>query len=388
MNTKEKPVVFHSVFSWLPLTMRWVYNQLKHMNAFESIVLAEITQNLDQFPWKPIYFMRNKYAYFAFRALRKLRIISYPAIYDRAIKRHEPLILHSHFADRGWHDLPIVRKYRLKHVVTFYGYDVNMLPTQKPIWKERYKELFDKADLFLCEGPHMAKCVVSLGCSKEKVKVQRFGVEVDKIPFAPRKIEDNGILKILIAGTFREKKGIPYALEAIGMLKNKYPNIRVTVIGDSTGQKREEKEKKKILDIIKKYNLEPITRMLGFQPYSVLMEEAYKHHIFLSPSVTASDGDTEGGAPVTIIEMAASGMPVVSTWHCDVPEVIIDNISGFLVKERDPEALCNRLMMIVDNPLLLQEMGSKARKYVAERFNQRNLLSQQEKLYMRLLSEK
>jgi len=75
--------------------------------------------------------------------------------------------------------------------------------------------------------------------------------------------------------------------------------------------------------------------MLGFQPHAILFEEAYKNHIFLSPSVTALDGDTEGGAPVTIIEMAATGMPIISTKHCDIPEVIKDGVTGFLANERD-----------------------------------------------------
>ena len=80
--------------------------------------------------------------------------------------------------------------------------------------------------------------------------------------------------------------------------------------------------------VIEKHKLQSKIRMLGFQPYSVLLEEAYTHHIFLSPSVTASDGDTEGGAPVTLIEMLATGMPIVSTTHCDIPEIICKGPEG------------------------------------------------------------
>jgi colanic acid/amylovoran biosynthesis glycosyltransferase len=356
------------------------------MNEFTSIVLANGTQNLNQFQWEPIYSSdTNRFKHFGFRVLRKLKIRSYPFIYDIAVRKHHPVILHSHFADRGWYDLALAKKYGLKHMVTFYGYDVNMLPTQQPVWKERYKELFEKADLFLCEGHYMAKCIVNLGCPKEKVNVQRLGIEIDKIPFVPRKIGDDGMVRILIAGTFREKKGIPYALEAIGLLKDEYPNIRVTIIGDSGRQKREEEEKSKILNVIKRYNLGPIIRMLGFQPYHVLMEEAYKHHIFLSPSITASDGDTEGGAPVTIIEMAASGMPVISTWHCDIPEVVQDGKTGFLVKEQNINELYKQIKCIIAQTELWEIFGKDARQHTENLYNIVNSVITKEKYYKELL---
>ncbi len=276
------PAVAHPFPTWLPLTMTWAYNQIKHSTLFSSIILTNKIQNMDQFPWEPIYSFQNKSQRYSFKALKKLGIRSYPSHYDSAIKKHNTLILHSHFGDRGWHDIPIAKNNGLKHVVTFYGYDVSRLPRRQPEWKERYKELFDKADLFLFEGPHMAKCVMALGCPEEKIKVQRLGVEVDKIPFKERELGKDGMINILISGTFNEKKGIPYALEALGMLINEYPNIRITIIGDSAGQERQEQEKKIILDVINKYELAPLTRMLGFQPHNILMQEAYNHHIFLS----------------------------------------------------------------------------------------------------------
>src|SRR5690606_39794503 len=67
---------------------------------------------------------------------------------------------------------------------------------------------------------------------------------------------------------------------------------------------------------------------LGYQPWRALMDAAYRHHVFLSPSITASDGDTEGGAPVGLIEMAATGMPVISSRHADIPEVIEHGVGG------------------------------------------------------------
>jgi colanic acid/amylovoran biosynthesis glycosyltransferase len=233
--------------------------------------------------------------------------------------------MHSHFCDRGWGDVPLARRHRLAHVVTFYGYDVNMLVRQNPAWRKRYAEMFRHIDLVLCEGPFMRQKIVELGCPDDRARVQRLGVEVDKIRFAPRRLDGDEI-KILTGGAFREKKGIPYALEAVGRLVERGEKLRVTLFGDAGPQPREQEEKRRILEVIRRYRLDNIVTLRGFQPYSVLLEEAYSHHIFLSPSVTSSDGDTEGGAPVALIDMAATGMPIVSSLHCDIPQVVLDGI--------------------------------------------------------------
>lgn len=368
-QSETKPVVAHSVGTWLRLTATWIYNQVKHNGAFSSIVLTRSIQNIDQFPWYPLYINSYKHNSPVFRLLRKCKILPRDQVFNEAIRKHRPCILHSHFGDIGWSDLPTAKKNGLKHVVTFYGYDVSRLPMQHSCWGNRYRKLFDRADLFLCEGPHMGRCLVRLGCPEEKVRVQRLGVDVQRIPFMPRIVNSDGLVKVLIAGTFREKKGIRYALESIGILKSKYPNIRVTLIGDSTGEQRDQEEKKRILEVIKDYDMGSILRMLGYQPYDVLLKEAYRHHIFLSPSVTARDGDTEGGSPVTITEMAASGMPVVSTWHCDIPEVVLDSKSGFLVKEGDIEELTLAVEKLITAPESWKQFGEVARKHIEEKFD-------------------
>ena len=110
-------------------------------------------------------------------------------------------------------------------------------------------------------------------------------------------------------------------------------------------------------------------KMLGFQPFSVLFDEAYKHHIFLSPSVTSSDGDTEGGAPVSLIEMMATGMPVVSTSHCDIPEVVQYGFDDWLVAERNVDGLVKRLRWLINHPNEWNDLLINGRKHVELEFS-------------------
>jgi colanic acid/amylovoran biosynthesis glycosyltransferase len=215
----------------------------------------------------------------------------------------------------------------------------------------------------------MGKCLEKLGCPSKKIQVLHLGVEVDQIVFRPRRWNGDEPFRVLIAASFREKKGIPYALEAIGQLQDEVNQIEITIIGDASKDRRSHPEKEKILDALKRYRLEARTRLLGYQPYPVLFEEAYRHHLFISPSVTAVDGDTEGGAPVTIIEMAATGMPIVSTTHCDIPAVVLHGKTGLLAPERDSPALYECLRWFVRHPERWQEMLEAGRKHVEDQYN-------------------
>lgn len=366
--------------------MGWIYNQIKHTTCFPSIVLTDMMDSTNKMPSNHVcsnhvYPISTKQKLILLKLFRKIGIRIHPLTYDQVFKKHRPKLLHSHFGDRGWYDIPLARKYNLKHIVTFYGYDVKMLPSKQRIWRKRYKDLFNHVDLVLCEGPHMAKEIIHLGCNPEKVQVQHLGVEVDTIPFQPRQINPQEPIRILIAGSFREKKGIPYALEAIARVRLTFPNLVVTIIGDSSGHRREEEEKRKIAEVIRRHNLTPIIRWLGFQPHDVLMKEAYKHHIFLSPSITATNGDTEGGAPVTIIEMSATGMPIVSTRHCDIPEVVQHGATGLLAEERDVEGLAHHLLWLMRHCEIWPKMGEAGRRHVQAQFDAKVLGANLSRIY-------
>lgn len=366
--------------------MNWIYTQIKYLQDFVPIILADDKSKLEGCPEYPITSIENPIHRSFIRYLRIIGVRIFPSEVDTVIREQRPKLVHSHFGDRGWYDLPLVEKYHLKQVVTFYGYDLSLLPVKRPIWKNRYKQLFQRADLFLCEGPFMAKSLIDLGCPPEKVQVQSLGIDLEDIAFKPRRIINNGKIKILIVGRFIEKKGIPYALEAVGKIKDQFHHLEVTIIGDSTGTRREEIEKARIFKAIHDHGLEKVTRNLGFQPFDVMIDLAYKHHIFLSPSVRASDGDAEGGVPVTIIEMLASGMPVISTDHCDIPGVVTDGVSGFLAPERDADSLADHLAWIIEHQDKWEEMAQAGRSHIEKNFNAKIQGEKLMEIYQKLCS--
>lgn len=385
-----RKVLHYKAGSYLPIVETYIYGVIKNLNRYDPIVYALSTENLNIFPTKAIrsldlrkglgsfslFFNKGWNALFNF----------YPG-FIFSILKDKPSLIHTHFGPSGYNFLFYKWLFRLPMITNFYGYDMSLLPKEDSRWKKRYAKLFYQGNCFLVEGYNMKKSLMELGCPEEKIIIQHIGIDLKKIKFTPRNIGPDGLIKILIASRFREKKGIPYAVEAFGRVKKSHPelNLELTMIGDSDGTVKGEAEKKNILDAIDKYDLKKHVRLLGFMPYDSLIEEARKYHIFLSPSITASDGDSEGGVPVAIIGMSASGMPILSTRHCDIPEVVIDGKSGFLVNEKDVNNLTEKLEFLILNPESWKSMGEYGRRHLEEEYDIKKQLNKLEEIYDRSL---
>ncbi len=380
--------IAHSVTRYLFLTGHWLYDLLSNISGFDQVVVADEKLNLDKFPFDPVYawtdFSRSRQF---FEKLRQ-RLFRLPDRRFRlkAAKKHNISLIHSHFGNRGFFDIKLVKALGLKHITTFYGYDATLVPRSDGQWKTNYHKLFDSCDLILAEGPHMLETILNLGCPSEKVRIQRIGVDLNRIAFKERRMGEDGRARLLIAGSFIEKKGIPYAVQSIGMVYESHKNITVTIVGDATSVRQSSREEKeKIVNLVKKYDLTGVTEFKGYLSYDELLEEALEAHIFISPSVVAADGDSEGGSPVAITEFSASGMPILSTYHCDIPEVVKHNESGVLSAERDVEALADNLITLIENPERWGPMGLVGRKHIEEKFNLHKQVKLLEPLYDDLL---
>ena len=374
------PVVAHFVFPYLFRTGSWIHSQLTNTSRHAPIVITEQTENLDIFPFSPLYAYQDLgYARRIGLALREGRRRDLrPAFFSRVLERHRARLIHAHFGHAGATLLDVKRRVGLPMVTSFYGSDATQL-ARDPVWRERYRQLFAEGQVFLAEGQAMRRALLALGCPPEKVLIHHLGVPLDTLPFVVRRPDASGTVKVLIAATFREKKGIPYALRALECAARRCPRFSVTLMGDSAGKGGDEEEKREILGLIERAGY-PVD-WIGFRPYAAFQQLLLEHHIFLSPSVTARDGDSEGGAPVSIIEAAATGMPIVATRHADIPEVVVDGESALLSPERDVDGLANHLEYLSTEPRLWESMGRRGRAHIERHHDARIQTARLEDIY-------
>ncbi len=374
------PTVAHLVTPYLFPTGSWIHSQLTHNREFRPIVIAQRTEQPEKFPFAPVYDLSRR-ARGAARpgfVLSKYLLGRFPEAPYREILKHEQArLLHAHFGWEGARTAHLARRPGLPFVVSFYGRDAGLLP-RHAYWRALYKRLFARADRILAEGPHMGRVLTELGAPVDRVRVVHLGIPLSEFPFAERHDPGDGPVVGLIAASFREKKGIIYALEAAARLVTRHPRLRLRVIGDGPLHSL-------ILARVQKPDLAGRVILLGYQPYSAYKTELRRAHFLLAPSVTAADGDTEGGAPVCLLEAQASGLPVIATTHCDIPEVTRPGRSALLAPERDTAALAACLDELLSDPRKWPEMGRVGRAHVEAEFEIDRQVARMNEVYRGIL---
>ncbi len=271
-------------------------------------------------------------------------------------------IIHCHFGPYGLkgsllRDIGLLRG---KLVTSFYGYDVTQYPGAHGAVVYR-RLLFDRGDLFLPLSRHMRSQLLALGCPPDRAVVHHLGVDCERFSFLPRTMAPGGKLRLLSIANHVEKKGLAYAIEAVTRLHEQHPDLEYHIIGE--GPLRQQLEKQ-----IGTSDAGGYIKLRGWLPRPEVVEALMQAHMLLAPSVVSSTGDEEG-TPVAIMEAMASGLPVVSTRHSGIPELVRDGVTGYLVPEKDAEALTESLRRLLENPSLWPALGQAGRDHVKQHFN-------------------
>ncbi len=264
-----------------------------------------------------------------------------------------------------------------KLITQFRGQDISKYLQKRG--KKVYKKLFKQGDFFVSNCEFFRKRAIKLGCDEDKIVVLGSGIDCSKFAFTPRHFPPDGKVKIATIGRLIEKKGIEYGIRAIASLAETYPNIEYNIIGD--GPLKEPFQK-----LIQELNVGHIVKLLGWKQQEELIEILDNSHILIAPSVTAADGNQD--APVnTLKEAMAMGLPVIGTLHGGIPELIEDGISGFLVPERDSDAIADKVNYLIEHPEIWSDMGQAGRKRVETKYNMEQLNDELVTIYQQVLNK-
>jgi len=290
-------------------------------------------------------------------------------------------IVHCHFGYNGIKSLRL-RDFGLlqgKLVTTFHGLDLSQdIQTQG---NHIYKSLFEQGDLFLPVSEHWQHKLVELGCDKKKITVHRMGIDRNSFPFIHRNSSSDKKVRILSISRLIEKKGIEYGIRAIAKLVEAQNNFNERIEYNIVGDGLLKHELQQLIDSLK---IGHLVKLLGWKQKPEVIELLKTSDIFLAPSITSKYGDQEG-IPVAVMEAMAMGLPVVSTLHSGIPELVSNNISGYLVPERDIQALANRLNDLVKHPEIRSQMGWNGSQYIEKHYDIENLSDQLVDRYRELI---
>ncbi len=284
-------------------------------------------------------------------------------------------IVHSHFGPvaRMLADLKEIGAVKAKLLSSFHGADITVYPKQ--YGKKYYERLFQASDLFTGNSRFIISKMVENNCPPNKIVKIPECLNLSQFSFRG-KAPERGVLRILTVGRMVEKKGYEYSLGAVALLKKQGIPFIYDIIGDGP-------LKESILKLAFDLDIMPELNFHGAMPQEKVKSFYETAHIFLLPSVTGANGDTEGQGLV-LQEAQAIGLPVLATLHNGFPDSIIDGTTGYLVPEKDAQALFEKLLEFHKDENLCNQMGEKGRQFVEDKFDAKVVINNLIDVYERL----
>ncbi len=248
--------------------------------------------------------------------------------------------------------------------------------------------VFKKSSLFIPVCQYFKQQLIKKGCPAHKVVVSHSAIDCKRFPYKARSYTANTPIKIITVSRLIEKKGTEYAIKAVAQLLPKYPNLEFTIVEGTEYAIKAVAQllpkypnleftivgggplESKLHSLIEKLHAENNIKLIGWRNQEEVAKLLAEAHIFVLPSITAPNStDDQEGIPNALKEAMASGLPVISTYHSGIPELVKNGKNGFLVPERNVNALANKIEYLILNPTLWPILGQAGHDYVNTHFN-------------------
>jgi colanic acid/amylovoran biosynthesis glycosyltransferase len=257
--------------------------------------------------------------------------------------------------------LKVAKFVRLPLVVHFHGFDAS----RKDIiatYGQKYREVFAYASKVMVVSKSMQRELFALGCPSEKLILNTYGPNVQFFKNSPL----YNTAQFVSIGRFVDKKAPHHTIGAFKKVAANYSEATLIMVGDGF-----------LLDqcrrLVTSLDLNDKIKFAGILDKDSIGQILEKSIAFVQHSVVADNGDAEG-TPVAVLEAQAAGLPVISTLHAGIPDVVIHNETGLLSAEHDIDAMAANMMHILSTPGLAEQLGSAGKKRVIENFTQENHL--------------
>ena len=182
-------------------------------------------------------------------------------------------------------------------------------------------------------------------------------------------IRNSSLVSVLLMGRLEKRKGVFDLIDIAHKLKDSQRKVKLILCGDG--------DVDKVMDEIRKKNLAPFFEVPG---WITDKDKYYKQaDIYVLPSYAE-------GLPMSILEAASYGLPIVATRVGGIPEIIDDGVNGFLIDPGDKGALTDRLLRLIENPELRSQMGRAAYQKVKDKFDVDTVVKQLDSLYQEFLN--
>ncbi len=350
--------------TYLLWSQPFLYRLFESLQAdAKQIVLTQRVENLDLFPLPVIKRLNSRTFYSPYHA---------HVAACRLQQRYRGDLIHAHFGFTAYKLMLLKQFMRIPMVATFGGTDLAS-HAARPKTAALYRVLFDVVEQLVAVSEDLRQSALELGCPPEKIRTLHRGVDTDAFQFVDRAAVEKAELGILMVSRLSRKKGHLEAVAALAGLPANLEGWRLSIVGSGP-------EEAVIRESVRENGLSKRVHFRGNLPIEDVRRLMAESDILLHPSITPSDGDREG-IPNALMEGQATGLPVVSTRHGGIPELIVDGETGLLVAERDTAALTDALRRLLASRDLRLGLGAAGRKRIAALFSLERQAAQYLEMY-------
>jgi colanic acid/amylovoran biosynthesis glycosyltransferase len=312
-------------------------SDIKHQNISFKVIPREL-----HFTQKLLFkILKHEYSILFLRNARLSKI------YKKIIFEFQPDVIHCHFFNEALWLLENIDLKKQKVICQFHGYDASKL-LGIGSYVAFIKKYNKYEQILFCFVSHSLKHNIEKAIHGRVYhsEILRCGIDTSlfykEVKGQIPKIIESQQVKFLQISSLTEKKGHVFTLKALSIFKINYPFLKFTYTICGDGPLLNE-IKLLILDLNLNENVILVGKVTPAEAKRYLLES----NVFLHHSITSKDGDQEG-IPNAIMEAMSMGIPVVSTIHSGIPELVTDDLNGLLVSEKDISAYVASLYKILD----------------------------------------
>jgi len=348
---KMRILVF--VENFMSPTLTFVYNEIIELAKHHDVkVLCTKRCNKQQFPFDNIVvvpFSQNRVAKKLSWDLEQSDVLltrknrSFKKNVSQLIREFKPDIIHCHFGYESIVFLDNMGEVQIPVFISFHGYDASQMLAKK-CYVKKLNYFFKRKNIIpIYVSKYIKTNLEKSGVNMSNGELLYYGVRNEFFDPEPRLNTDKKPFVFLQISSFNEKKGHIYTLQAFEKFLNSVANkndYKLILAGDF-GLIEQMKYRARALNIAEH------VEFTGYVNRSQCKELLLNADVFLHHSVTAQNKDTEG-LPNAILEAMAMELPVISTWHAGIPEMLEDGVNGYLVEERDVDTYTQRMRDILN----------------------------------------
>lgn len=290
--------------------------------------------------------------------------------YAKAELLDRPSVIHAHYLTTGF---LVGSTTAAPLVVSAYGFDATLIPRRR-WWPPALRKLARRAKCILVEGPHMRESVIALGFDRESVRIVPITLDLDRIEYRTPRYHA-GPLRFLSVGRLVEKKGHDTAIHTFAELLPSLPTgSSLRIVGD--GPLRQS-----LHQLVVSLGLLRSVEFLGALERHAYLAELSRSDVLIASSRTAKNGDSEGGAPTTILDAQATGVLVIGSDHADIPFLVEDEVTGFTSTGATADAVAVALHRALRAIGRWPAIAAAARSQVTTRHSNASLAAKLEAIY-------